>query len=111
LSISTKLKERSLVVKISGDIDHHLAEAVRDRIDRDYVKHNAKNIIFDFSKVKFMDSSGIGMVIGRFKNAKKQGGNVMIAAVNPEIERIFIISGLHKIIKLYDSVDNACRYS
>ena len=67
---------------------------------------DCRQIIFDFSGVTFMDSSGIGMIIGRYKNAKKRGGTIAITGMTPEIRRIFQISGLAKIIDSYDSYED-----
>jgi len=101
------LKEKALYIKLEGEIDHHNAQGLRDNIDKAFDPTDCRNIIFDFSAVTFMDSSGIGMIIGRYKNAKKRGGNVAIAGMTPEIARIFQISGLAKIIDSYASIEEA----
>ncbi|MDL2248955.1 anti-sigma factor antagonist, partial [Tyzzerella sp. OttesenSCG-928-J15] len=62
---------------------------------------NIKNVVFDFSKVTFMDSSGIGMIIGRYKLVEKKGGSAAICSMAPEIKKLFDISGLGKIINHY----------
>lgn len=100
-------RNRNLVVKINGEIDHHSAEEIRDRIERDFARSNAKNIIFDLANVGFMDSSGIGMIIGRYKQLEKQGGRVFAINISGNLNRIFEISGLKKIIGCYDSLDDA----
>ena len=96
-----------LIVSIEGEIDHHTAEEIRTRIEDEFYSLNVKNMIFDFSKVTFMDSSGIGMVIGRYKHVKNFGGKVVVAKVNETFDRIFKISGLYKIIKCYETLDEA----
>ena len=100
-------KGKSLCVQLEGEIDHHSAQKIREAIDKTFEPTDCRLIIFDFSKVSFMDSSGIGMIIGRYKNAKKRGGTVAIAGMNPELGRIFQISGLAKIINSYASVSEA----
>ena len=99
--------ERSgnLVVKIRGEIDHHTADKIRHAVESRYAGSDAANIIFDFAHVGFMDSSGIGMVIGRYKEATKAGGRVYAINIGPEIARIFEISGLKKIIPCFASID------
>ena len=100
---------RNLIVKIIGDIDHHSSKDIREKIDKEINKHKIKNIIFDFSEVIFMDSSGIGMVIGRYKNIEKAGGKVAISSISDEAKRIFELSGLFRIINLYDNIDSALK--
>jgi len=95
----------NLVVKIAGEIDHHSADKIRHTAEKEFFKSSAKNIVFDFAHVGFMDSSGIGMIIGRYKELKKTGGKVFAINIGPEIDRIFIISGLKKIIPCYQSLD------
>ena len=100
-------KDRNLIVQINGDIDHHYAEEIRDKIDKQFSRSNSKNIILDFSKVTFMDSSGIGMIIGRYKIIEKHGGKLFIASIPKDISRLFNISGLQKIIPQFDSPEQA----
>ncbi len=107
--VQSFLEDRNLVIKIEGDIDHHTSEEIREKIDRDYFREKAKNIVFELSSVSFMDSSGIGMLIGRYKNIEKQGGQVAICNVSENIERIFNMSGLQKIIKCYTTLDEALK--
>ncbi|MGL5244504.1 MAG: anti-sigma F factor antagonist [Sarcina sp.] len=99
--------EDVLIVSFVGELDHHSAEEVRvkvdDRIDRD----NTKKLVIDFSGVTFMDSSGIGVVIGRYKKMMLRKGSVSIAAINKNIERVFELSGIFKIIKVYGNIEDA----
>jgi stage II sporulation protein AA (anti-sigma F factor antagonist) len=101
-----ELKQRNkvLYIKIAGDLDHHSAVKLRDKIDSEFERTSSRHIIFDFSQIEFMDSSGIGMVIGRHKNAEKVGGTVSIAGMCAEITRIYQISGLAKIIRSFPSI-------
>lgn len=101
MEIRTEEKNRYLMVHIKGELDHHTAEEIREKIDKTYSRTSCKDIVFDFEQMEFMDSSGIGVIIGRYKNAKKQGGHVFVANMSESIQRIFNISGLHKIIKSY----------
>ena len=100
-------KGKTLYIQLEGEIDHHNAQGIRERIDMAFDPTDCRQMIFDFSGVTFMDSSGIGMIIGRYKNAKKRGGTIFITGMSPEIGRIFQISGLAKIIDSYASVEEA----
>ncbi|MCL2574196.1 MAG: anti-sigma F factor antagonist [Defluviitaleaceae bacterium] len=107
MALDIKCIERNgnLVVRIVGEIDHHSADDIRFTAEREFFKSGAKNMIFDFAHVGFMDSSGIGMIIGRYKELKKAGGRVFAINIGPEINRIFEISGLKKIIPCFSSID------
>ena len=100
-------KGKILYIQLEGEIDHHSAQYIRESVDMAFDPTDCRQMIFDFSGVTFMDSSGIGMIIGRYKNAKKRGGTISIAGMSPEIGRIFQISGLAKIIDSYPSVEAA----
>lgn len=109
--IDMKMEGRTLVAAIHGDIDHHCADDIKTAIDSVYARANAKDIILDFTRVTFMDSSGIGMIIGRYKNARKTGGALRVANMSDDVSRIFQLSGLPKIIRSYGSVENALEES
>ena len=102
-------REDKIIVDLIGELDHHNAEEVRvkidDRIDRD----NIEKVILDFSGVTFMDSSGIGAVLGRYKKLVNKNGVLCIAEANKNVNRIFELAGLYKVIKNYNTVDEAVR--
>ncbi len=100
-------KGTTLVIRIMEDMDHHSAQYLRQKIDSEIIKATVKNIIFDFSKVNFMDSSGIGIVVGRYKNIQKLNGKAAIVNANPKIMQIFEMSGVLKIIPAYSDLDDA----
>jgi len=107
LGLITLEKNNCMIVKITGDIDHHSSEKIRLDVDRAYGMSGCRNIIFDFSGVGFMDSSGVGMIIGRYKNAMKKNGKVGIANMNRDLCRIYEVTGLGKIISGFKTLDEA----
>lgn len=100
-------KNDKLIVYMAGELDHHSAEEVRNKIDDRLDRDNIIKLILDFSGVSFMDSSGIGVVIGRYKKLSLKKGCVCIAKVSDSVRRVFELSGMFKIIKLYDNTDEA----
>jgi len=100
-----KQKNKTLYIQLEGELDHHSAQSLRERIDQAFEPTDCRQIVFDFARVTFMDSSGIGMIIGRYKNAKKRSGTVSIVGMNPEVGRIFQISGLAKIVDSYATLE------
>ena len=99
--------EDKLVVNMTGELDHHSAEEVRIKIDDRLDRNNLYKLVLNFSGVTFMDSSGIGVVIGRYKKLSAKKGVICIANVNKTVKRVFELSGMFKIIKLYDSIEEA----
>lgn len=99
--------EDILIVQLFGEIDHHYTEEIRDTIDREFLKTKAISIIFDFSKVDFMDSSGIGMIIGRYKLSKERGGKTFAFGFKDNTKRIFEMSGLLKLIDIFENKNQA----
>lgn len=90
--------DTTLVVKLSGEIDQSCANEIRSDIDREIQLKNVKNLIFDFGGVTFMDSSGIGVILGRYKQIKARGGKTMIVRPQPQVDKILELSGLKKIM-------------
>jgi len=98
---------RTLVAEICGDIDHHTAKYFRGEIDKAIRSHNPLTLILDYSQVTFMDSSGIGVVIGRLKKIQNRDGKVCITNVNKRVDKVFTLSGLYKIITVYRDINEA----
>jgi len=87
-----------ITVTPEGELDHFLAEGMRNAIDAVILRNNARLLVFDMTDVGFMDSSGIGMLIGRYKLMKRRGGSVRVRGMREQVNRIFRMSGLGQII-------------
>lgn len=98
---------KTLLVSLDGELDHHNAASVREDIDRKFTDAKTKNIVFNLQKLEFMDSSGLGIFIGRYKAVSAIGGKTFIAAPTPTAKRLIVLSGIHKIIPIYKSIDEA----
>lgn len=92
------LMGNTLVADLSGEIDHHVAEKIRNDIDDEIRLYGTKNLILDFSKVTFMDSSGVGVVLGRYKKIKELGGKVTIRNADRLVKQILDISGVFSLM-------------
>ena len=93
-------KDKLLILKLTEDVDHHTAEKIRRTADNEITRYMPRKVVFDFNKVCFMDSSGIGMIIGRYKTATMLGGVVEMTNVKPSVKKIFEMSGILKIIPI-----------
>lgn len=110
MEIGFQRKNATLIVALNGEIDHHSAGTLRQKIEAELAKMNGRNIIFNFSNVEFMDSSGIGMVIGRYKYTASLGGKTAVVCTNEKINSIFRLSGLCQLVSVFDSVPKAIRF-
>jgi len=93
-------KQRNAVtVKLAGELDHNTALRIREDLDQLISDPHVKRLIFDMNELSFMDSSGIGMIIGRYKVMARRGGTVAVRANNSHVERIIELSGLYQIVE------------
>ena len=99
-------KHRLIVVRIYGEIDHHAAAEVRRVAYRELKRTGAVNVAFDFGHVTFMDSAGIGMIIGRYKTVSALGGRVILFDVSGQVERLLEMSGVSRIVIISDTLQH-----
>ena len=99
MDITTLVKDDKMIIYLSGEIDHHSSRDMREGVDRLIVTHRPKAFILDLSGVDFMDSSGLGLVLGRYKKIKELGGDMYIANAGERTMRILKMAGVDKIIK------------
>jgi stage II sporulation protein AA (anti-sigma F factor antagonist) len=97
----------TLIATFIGELDHHFAEYARNKIEREILKATTRNVIFDLSGLSFMDSSGIGVLVGRYANIRKLGGRAAIICRNQKILHILEISGILKLMAIYEELDHA----
>ena len=94
------VKDNCLLVMMPKEMDHHKADAIRMRIDEYLLDNKAQNVIFDFENTRFMDSSGIGLIVGRYKKVSCFGGKIVAMHVNARIQKILLMSGLKDMIEI-----------
>ncbi|MBU5591050.1 anti-sigma F factor antagonist [Clostridium sp. MSJ-4] len=98
-------QEDKLIVSLMGELDHHSAEEVRAKIDDRLDRDKINRLVMDFSGVTFMDSSGIGVVIGRYKKLLARNGEICVVEVKDRVKKVFELSGMFKIIKHYNTLE------
>ena len=96
--------ENYLMVRMPEEIDHHKSVYISKKADDYIMQSGVGNVVFDFEDTKFMDSSGIGMIMGRYKNIRFAGGTVLAVRVNERIRRILTLSGVYKYIDIYEEL-------
>ena len=103
MKVTYNSNERILVFEITEDIDHHSTEELRRRADDEITRYMPRKVIFDFNNVTFMDSAGIGMVLGRYKMIHMLGGNLEMINVKPSMKKIFEMCGIQKICPIIEN--------
>lgn len=94
--------ERKLTINFCGEIDHHTCLETAQKADDVIRKYLPQKVLFDFEDVSFMDSSGIGMLLGRYKQLIRFGGKAEMRNLNNDMKRIFTMSGIFKIIPIVE---------
>ncbi len=97
-----KVIDNYLMVKMPEEIDHHRSSLISKKADQYIMKEGVGNVVFDFEDTKFMDSSGIGIILGRYKKISYFGGKVFAINADARIKRTLMICGLHKVIEIME---------
>ncbi|HHV45436.1 MAG TPA: anti-sigma factor antagonist [Tissierellia bacterium] len=98
-----------MIVKLRGELDHHTSEYARKKIDQRYYSNNSANIVLDLRELNFMDSAGIGLIMGRYKNCIDRNGKVSIVSTSPYINRMLKMSGIQKLVDIYQTIEEAIK--
>jgi len=99
MPVNLKVERMCLVAILEGEIDHHSAQNMREKIDEAVGKMHPKLLKLDFGKVNFMDSSGIGLIMGRYKLMNYLKGDLEVVNIPPKINKIIKLSGLYRLKK------------
>jgi len=96
-------EDKLLILEMTEEIDHHWAEKIRRKADDEITRYMPRKVILDFNNVTFMDSAGIGMVLGRYKMINMLGGTLEMKNVSTSVRKIFEMSGITKICPIGDA--------
>lgn len=100
MQLKFTVEDDNLLVNFDGELDHHTAKEVRESIDNEYDRKNVKNIVIDLNQLNFMDSSGIGLLMGRYKMVSLNEGELYLKNVSERVEKILRMSGILKIVNI-----------
>lgn len=92
-----------LIVRLRGELDHHTADVVRFKMEDAILRGRCEHVVLNLKELKFMDSSGLGVILGRYKLVKSRGGKMVVCDAHPSVKRLFELSGLFKILSLHES--------
>ncbi|MCM3236882.1 anti-sigma F factor antagonist [Heyndrickxia oleronia] len=103
LLIDLEVKQKVLCIRLSGELDHHSAESLRENVTQAIENYQIQHLVLNLEQLTFMDSSGLGVILGRYKQIKQKNGEMVVCAISPAVKRLFEMSGLFKIIRLDES--------
>ncbi|WP_127585952.1 anti-sigma F factor antagonist [Paenibacillus koleovorans] len=103
LQIEMEHYRRTLIVRLRGELDHHSAETVRTRMEEAILKGDTRHVVLSLKELSFMDSSGLGVILGRYKQVTGKGGRMVVCEANPAVYRLFELSGLFKILAFQEN--------
>ena len=106
LQIETEVSGDTLIVRLSGELDHHTAELVRTQVEAE-LDRGYSNLVMNFDQLGFMDSSGLGVILGRYKRVTQAGGRMSLCSVNDQLMKLFELSGMLKILRIYKTESQA----
>lgn len=99
MHILVKRQDDYITAYLFGELDHHSADEVKTRLDEIIKECNDLNLVLDLKNLSFMDSSGLGVILGRYKKLKANGSRMYLKNPNSQIEKVFNVSGIYNIIK------------
>ena len=104
-----EVKGETLILHLPEELDHHVAGQIREETDIYFTEKRIRDVIFDYQNTSFLDSSGIGLIMGRYREVRYLRGDVYIVGIHDKIARILEISGLYRVAKRRADVEDAMR--
>lgn len=100
MSVKLEISDTAVTAMLSGELDHHNAPEIRERIDECVIKKRPDRLVLDFDGVSFMDSSGIGLVMGRYRLTQNTGCKIAVVNLSRHAYKVMKLAGLEKIVIL-----------
>lgn len=109
LQVDLEVVSDVMIARLRGELDHHTAESARRQMEEKILSGDVRHIVLSMEHLHFMDSSGLGVILGRYKQIKNRGGEMIVCSINPLIHRLFELSGLFKIIQVKENEGEALQ--
>ncbi|GLY09855.1 anti-sigma F factor antagonist [Bacillus badius] len=100
LTMELEVIDQVLCLRLAGELDHHTAESLREQASEAIEREGVRHIILNIGDLTFMDSSGLGVILGRYKHIKQKDGEMVVCSISPAVRRLFEMSGLFKIVRM-----------
>lgn len=105
--LKSRQQNDTVTVFLTGELDHYSAMEIRRLLDTLIAPSKIRRLILNMQELQFMDSSGIGVILGRYRLLHSRGGSVSVTGMNPQIARIFQLSGMARIIPILADEEEA----
>ncbi|MEW6726396.1 anti-sigma F factor antagonist [Desulforudis sp. 1088] len=102
-----EVRSNALVVRLAGEIDIKVADALRAELETSLDRSRARHLVLNLDRVSFIDSSGLGVILGRYKRVSVQGGKLAFVGLRPAVQRVLELSGVLRISEVFPSEDEA----
>lgn len=111
MAISWELERHRdlLLVRLIGELDIHTADAVRNMLQEELEKGTTAHLLLNLKNMTFMDSSGLGVILGRYRHLQQTGGQLFICHASPAIRRLLELSGVHKLARIFETEEEALQ--
>ncbi|WP_353892336.1 anti-sigma factor antagonist [Proteinivorax hydrogeniformans] len=109
MEVTFSYKNNCVIAELRGELDHHSGEHVKKELKKEIEKDLAGNLILECSKLTFMDSSGLGIILGRYKELRAKKSKMILCGLRPNIKKVINLSGVDKIIKCYPDLKIAIK--
>ncbi|UNC92523.1 STAS domain-containing protein [Candidatus Contubernalis alkaliaceticus] len=107
MKIELRASGEVLITSLQGELDHHTAQIFKDMVKEELHKRKVKYLVVDMSGLTFMDSSGIGALLGRLNQLKNKGGKVVVFGMQSQVKKVFYAGGMDKVIPCYEREEEA----
>ena len=103
-------RKNVLIVRLKGELDHHTAIKLKEAIQQELKKETVLHLVINVKELGFIDSSGIGVILGRYREFKEKGGQVVLCGLNKHSERILQMGGVLNVIPAFDQESDSLNY-
>lgn len=110
LSVRFYIKKNTIFIRLIGEMDQENVGNLRDKLISIIKERNVCNVVFNMKELVFMDSTGVGIIIGRYNQVKSKKGKVILCNINKNLERIILLSGLPRICVILDNEEMVNKY-
>ena len=95
-----KARDRLLCIYLYGEIDHHSAVSLREELDELILQRQPRRLVLDLSRIEFMDSAGLGLLMGRYRLVRDLGGSMALTAPGPRVLKILRLAGMERFFEI-----------
>lgn len=109
MKAAKKFSGNILIMEVSGELDHHSAANLKAEIETELKKGVVRHIVLNLEGLSFMDSSGLGVLLGRYKELGKWQGRMLAFGLQPVVEKLFRLTGLNKLIPIHIDLESCLK--